>query len=297
MEETKKKFNGKVIVGIIIAIIAIIAVVVFANGNNNDSNEQNGENKQNEKTTETSYMSVDGIYVDNSYEDKENSSLKLVYLFYTAKTNDKNLKIDSKSAKLTIGGMNQYESTGNLDKKCIYMSSYYYSDYLEDIFVGDSLKVVETFKIPQGDLAAGKDIKITKAQLPETEKIYISTDDIIYCDNAEKIAEKVDPDGYAAELTKRTDADQSTVNRVKSLINGYEWKFYVNSVAYTIEFISPNKFELRTAFGTNSGTYTVKNGYIFCTYPSNNYTVEIPFAFTDDGDIDLDVVTAFDVNN
>ncbi len=82
---------------------------------------------------------------------------------------------------------------------------------------------------------------------------------------------------------------------MKELINGYYWQFYVNSTAYELEFWAENNFEVRTSLGTsNSGTYSVRNGYLFCTYPDTGYTIEIPYEFAD-GDISLDLTDAFDV--
>ena len=79
------------------------------------------------------------------------------------------------------------------------------------------------------------------------------------------------------------------------MLNGYYWQFYVNNVYYELEFSAENNFELRTGIGTtSSGTYSVKKGYIFCTYPDTGYTVEIPYTITD-GEIDLDVTSGFDV--
>ena len=282
MEQEKKKLNLKIIIPIVIVIILVFVGSKFLlnNDTNTNSNEYKEGNILNEKTN---YMSIDGIYVDNSYKDKENESLKLVYLFYTVNSNDKNLRVHSKSTKITINDMNTYSATGTLDKVCLYMSNYYYSDYIEDVYIGDTIKVVETFKIPQGDLIAGKSIKLKNSEIPETEKIYLLTDNIIYCDNDKQIAEKIDPQGYEKELNKREKASNDVVKKVKNAINGYQWNFYVNYTSYEIEFGNSNKFEVRTAFGSNGGKYEIKNGYIFCMYDSNNYTVEIPYSLKYNG--------------
>ena len=83
---------------------------------------------------------------------------------------------------------------------------------------------------------------------------------------------------------------------VKNQINVYYWTCYVNSTTYELEFWADNNFEVRTSLGTsNSGTYSVRNGYIFCTYPDTGFTVEVPYEITDEG-FDLDIIAAFDVN-
>lgn len=299
MEEKKKNLKTKILIAIILIIVlSAIVGIVLLKGNQkgvftNDSKEVSVKEEEKE-CLETNYLKIDGVFVDNAYQDKDNGSLKLLYVFYTVNSNDKNLRVDSSSAKLIINDTNQYENTKHLDKVCTYMSSYYYSDYLEDVYVGTPLKVVETFKVPVGDLQEGKTLKIEKTQIPETEKIHMMTESIIFCDNAEIIAQQVDPEGYNKEINNRADADVATVTKVKNAINDYEWSFYVNSTSYKLSFESPNQFELRTVFGANSGTYAIKNGYIIGTYP-NGTGFEIPYSWKENGNIDLDVVKGFDV--
>lgn len=245
------------------------------------------------KTTETNYMKIDGLYVDNSYVDEDNDNLKLLYLFYTISTDDKNLQISSNGLTLSIDDTNTYNS--DIYKgACKYMSSYYYKSTIEDVYVGSTVKTVSTFKVPKGDLAAGKSISLKSSSIPDAENILIPTDDIVFCDSAEEIAKETDPKGYEEEVKKREDADKETVAKVKKAINGYWWKFYISPTSYKLEFFKPDKFELTTGLGTNSGTYSVRNGYIYCEYSSNGYIVEIPYTFGDKG-IELDVTAAFSV--
>lgn len=248
-----------------------------------------------ENVTATDYMTIDGVFVDESYVDDDSDSIRMVYLFYTLTTPDENLRVDSKSVKMTFNGVNSYESS-HYSGTCTYMPNYYYSDYLEDVYVGDSLKVVETLKIPVGELTEGNTITLTKSQVPDIEQITFSTDDIQFCDSPESIAAMVDPDGYALEVYNRTPADDATVSKVKAAINGYYWSVYVNSTSYELEFYDPNAFEMRVkAFGvSNSGTYEVLNGYVVCTYTETGIVLEIPYTWGAN-DIDLDVTTALDV--
>lgn len=252
---------------------------------------------ENSQVLETENISIEGICVDDSYVDDEGSPLKMVYLFYNFTAVDSNLKIDSKYTEMTIGETNTYESDNFADSAaaCDYTKNYYYSSYIEDVYLGTSLKVIATFKVPEGDLAPGKVITFADSQIPGIEAIKISTDSIQRFATPEELAQAMDPEGYASEMLAREDADAETANAVMNKINGYYWSFYVNNTAYEIEFWAPNNFEVRTAFGANSGTYTVKNGYVFCTYPSNGYTVEIPYVLNE-GEIDLDTIAAFDVH-
>lgn len=111
--------------------------------------------------------------------------------------------------------------------------------------------------------------------------------DIIETEAVEEVSEE--------ELYKMTEADGETLAKVQNAINGYRWDFYVNSTSYCIEFFEPDYFELSALGMTNSGTYRVTNGYVIITYDSNDYSVEIPYEFGPD-DIELDVITAFDVS-
>ena len=282
-------------------LILTLSLSCFACGNSTSDKEESTkkekeENAKEEKTVmKNDYIDIAGICVNDSYQDEDGSPLKMVYLFYTLNANDSNLEIDSTYTKLTIGGKNTYESA-HYPGTCKYASNYYYSSYIEDVYTGTSLKVVATFKIPEGDLAAGKSITLSDSQIPNLEDIRFATDDIQHFNSDEDIVKTFDPEAYDAEMQKREEADAATQQQVKNMINGYYWSFYVNSTAYQFEFIADNNFEIRTAFGTNTGTYTVRKGYIFCTYPSNGYVVEVPYTI-ENGEIKMDFVSAFDVKS
>lgn len=59
-------------------------------------------------------MSIDGVYVDDSWSDGDNSPLRMVYLLYTLTANDTNLQIDSKYTKMTINGSKSFMLHGYL---------------------------------------------------------------------------------------------------------------------------------------------------------------------------------------
>ena len=293
----------KKLITLLLAAALVLSLAACGGGNDTPSTDTNtpsgGEDTPDtpEFVTSTDYMTIDGICVDNSYVD-DGSPLKLVYLFYTLSSNDENLQIDSVNTELTINDGNTYvaehlSSTASVSK---YMPNYLYSGYIEDVYMGTSINVMATFKIPEADLAAGRTITISDTQIPDVDKILLSTDDIKTFDSAEEIAEFIDPDGYAEVLLLREEADADTTAKVKNLINGCYWSFYVNNTGYEIEFWAENNFEVRTNLGTsNSGTYSVRNGYIFCTYPGmEDKPVEIPYAFTEN-DIKLELTDAFSV--
>lgn len=243
------------------------------------------------------YVTIDGICVDDSYRDDEDSPIRMVYLFYTVTAGEENLKVDSIYTDLTINDANTYQSEHYADSAAAarYAKSYYYSSYIEDVYVGESVKVMATFYIPEGDLAPGRTITLSDDQMPGCESFLLSTDDVRHFESGEAMARAMDPEGYDQALLAYEEADPETADLVKSLINGYYWSCYVNMTAYELEFWAEDNFEVRSSLGTSAtGTYTVRNGYIFCTYPDTGYTVEVPYELVD-GEIDLDMIAAFDV--
>lgn len=246
------------------------------------------------EVTETANMKLQGIYVDESYKDEDSESLRMVFLVYDVTPESNNIKLSTFSTTMTFDGKNSYSSK-HFPDMCKYMGNSYYSNYLKDVYVGDTLKVVETFEIPVSELEKGKEITFEHSKIADSSELVYLTDNITFCKNIYKLSKLADPEGYAKEQEKRKDADSATQAKVKELLNGYYWSFYVNSTSYEIEFYAPNNFELRTIYKTANGKYTIKNGYINCTYPDTGYTIEIPYELKD-GDIDLETADAFDVN-
>ncbi len=241
-------------------------------------------------------IAIEGIYVDNSYVDKSNSALKMVYVFLSINATDSNISADCSYAKMTINNSNTYESTF-YKGACDFAPSYYYSSFIEEVYTGTNLDLVLTFKVPEGDLKDSKKITFSDTSMP-FGGIEMSTDDIVFCASAQEVCEKGDPEGYATESEKHAPADAATTQKVKNLINGYYWTFYLSvgtSVeVQEIEFSAPNKFVLRSNYSSNGGTYEVKNAYIYVTYSTNGATYKIPYEFKD-GDVALDCATAFSI--
>lgn len=251
------------------------------------------EAQSSKSVTESTYVNIDGIYVDDSYKDEKSDDLKLLYVFYTVHTSDKNINAYSKQMKMTIGS-NEYESE-HYKNACDNMPSFYYSDYIKTVYVGNELKVVDTFEIPEGDLTEGKEISLEATRYPDLDKLKLNTSDIKHCANAADIAKEVDQEGFAAAQEAREPADADTTAQVSDAINGYYWDFYVNYTSYRIEFYAPNAFELQRPV-SNAGTYEVLNNYIRLTYDSNDATVDIPYSWKDSGEIELDIASGFDVS-
>ena len=285
----------KKLLAILLAAVLLISLCACSkNAKDGEGSEDAESSETGETVLSNDYVTIDGICVDDAYEDEDNSVLKMVYLFYTVNASDENLEADSTYTKLTIGE-NTYTSERYNDV-CLKAPSYYYSDYIEDVYVGSTFKVVTTFKIPEADLEAGKSITLEDSQIPDISDISLSTDDIQHFNGDDSVCEAMDPEGYAEEMYKRETADAETTRKVQNLVNGYYWSFYANYTSYELEFFEGNEFVLSTSLGTSQGgTYTVQNAYIFCTYPTG-HTVEIPYEINEAGEIELYCVQAFDVN-
>ena len=248
--------------------------------------------------TATNHITINGICVDDSYVDSDSKPLKMVYLLYTLTATGEKLKIDSKYTKLTIAETNSYESDHYASTAAAseFMPNYLYTSYITDVYVGESKNVMATFYVPEGDLAEGKIITVSDSQLPDPELLRFTTDEIVHYAGPEEIAQEYDAEGYANYLYLLEEADADTVKKVNEEIVGYEWWCYVNNTKYTVGFQKNNGFYVKTSLGiNNSGTYSVRNGYLVCTYSNSDNSIKIPYTFKEDGKFSLDLVEAFDV--
>ncbi|MBQ7970736.1 MAG: hypothetical protein IJ294_00060, partial [Clostridia bacterium] len=149
------------------------------------------------KVLQTKYITIDGICVDDSYKEEDNN-LRRVYLFYTLNAVDKNLEADSLYTDLIFEKTNKYTSA-NYPKACDLAPNWYYSSYIEDVYIGEELKIIASFEIPENDLAPGRTVTLEDTQIPDAEKLRFSTDDFIHLNGFSEIAMAMDPEGYADE--------------------------------------------------------------------------------------------------
>ncbi len=235
---------------------------------------------------------VEGIYVNDSYRDSDESSRRALYLFFDINATKENYGVDSKYMEITFDDANTYSSECLPGTLCEYAPNYYYSTYIEDVYVGENQKLVATFLVPEGELVAGKKITIKDDELPGIENIIIHTDNIVHMDSDENICNAVDPDGCAKILAGYEEAPAELASEVKDKINNKYWEAYVNPISYRIEF-RDDEFVLKTMLGENGGTYSIRKEYIFCTYASNGTTIKIPYELTSQG-VKLSLADAFD---
>lgn len=244
-------------------------------------------------------VEIKGICVDDSYVDSDGAPLKMVYLFYTMTANDSNEKIDSKYTEMTINDTNTYQSDhfSYFAAATEYTPNFMYTSYIQDVYVGSSANVVATFKVPEGDLGPGRTVSLSDSQIPGVEELSFTTDEFQHFSSPDDIAIAMDPDGHAAEVAGREEADEETTKTVRKLINGRSWWCMTNNIKYNVEFRSKDNFKVSTSLGFGgSGTYTVRNKYIFCKYPDIDKPVEIPYEIVD-GEIKLSLLAAFDVRD
>lgn len=269
----------KKITALILALMMVLSLVACGGGGS-------AKSVMSSKT-----VNIDAVCVDDSYRDDNESPLRMVYVFMTVTPADENMKSGSTTLSMTIGESNSYDAE-NYPSANKYADSYYYSSYLEDIYVGTAFKLVSTILVPEGDLAAGKTVTLSSSSIDGLDDIHFSTDDIQHFNSDEEVTKAADPDGYAAAMAAREPADGETAAFVKSYITSYTFNLYMNGISYALSFQGDN-FSLQTQLGTNGGTYVIQKEYIVCTYDSNNYSVEIPYTIEGDK-VDLDTVTAFD---
>ena len=292
---TRREFFAAGTLGVVVALGMAACGGQRAQGNKpaeQDAIEQEAPEKAS-IVTETNTATIDGLYVNEGYVNEENNQLKLLYLFYTLHPEDENLEISSVGTKLTINDKNAYDSERHIGS-CKYMAGYYYSDFIEDVYMGGTLKIVETFEVPAADLESGRTITLENPHVEDFDEILLSTEDITHCESAEEIAKTADPDGYAKAQRLREPADEETTATVSNAINGYYWSFFTNNTSYRIEFFAPNSYQLSVMGIDTTGTYQVTNGFVICTNGTTGAVNELPYTLNG-SNVELDPATGFSV--
>ena len=287
------KFNGKHFVLAATTISLAATCIAFTGCSSNQASsqasspqEETEQQPEPEPVLSNDHITVDGIYVDESYVDSESSSLKMVYVFTTVTAAEKNIDIDSRYTKLNIGE-NCYESDkyGDAPK----WTSYYYSQNIKHLYVGESCKLALAFKIPEADLSGSKQITLQDSEIPNIDQLSFSTDIIQHAQSSGEIAQSVDPEGYAAEQAKYAPADAETCAAVQNAIIGYDYYMWYSTLCVRIHFSGAETFEL-TSPRHDSGTYQVLTGYIALTYDgAESPAVYVPWSWKDNGQISLDL--------
>lgn len=253
------------LMGILVVVLALFLVT----GCGEDKTD--GGKTDVKDTMKSEHIKVDGVYIDESFEDP---NLSLVYLFYTLDASEENLETSSKSMKMMVNGKNEYDSTVLKDFIPKY-TDYYYSDFIEKIYVGNTFKMSSTFKVAKGDLKDSKKITLINSSISSIDKIEFTTDDIKTMSDIGEISKDLDKAVYDKrfndEQSKMAAADATEVTKFQTAVNGYMWEFYVTVgtqlAKYEIEFSAPNTFVVSNSYGlSNSGTYDVRKGAVILNY-------------------------------
>ena len=154
--------NKKVL--IIIVVIAIIVVAGYFVYNlvgktkttETKETSSSSTNQNNENLLANDNITINGIYLNQGHTNKE--GLKQIVVFYTIKAGDKNIDVSSNGFNLKINNTNTYSPTVESDTPNF--TEYYYSEFIEHVYVGKTLNVAATFNVPDGDLSPDKDIAI-----------------------------------------------------------------------------------------------------------------------------------------
>lgn len=249
-------------------------------------------------TLESDCVKIDGIYVDDSFVDQEGKAGKLLYLFYTVTPNEEE-NISSKSVSIVAGetklSCDNYKETKNGHPGYDvgrYTPSYHYSDYIETVAAGDSLKVMSTYKISDKVLNDAESYKLDSSDIDGAKDILFTNEEIKHMDGIEKIAEDICPDDYKKESEKRKKASASEEAKVSRHLVDYYWEFVTYGSTNRIEFSSGNKYTLKSALGTTEGSFVIEKGYIKVTNGIGVVT-EIPYYF-ENNDLYLELNDAYD---
>lgn len=283
------KKSKKILIAIVAIVVVVVGLALFW------SLSKPSETKQ------TDILSLDAIVVDDSYRDEDDSPERVVYAFFTMKQ-ESNIKFSSKYVDLIVDGTNTYTSEVHAQSLCKYAPNYYYGVYNEEGYLGETKKMVATFLIPEGDLVNGKEIRFSYDSIEDMDELSVFTDSIIHVNSDKEACKIVDPEGCAEREKAYADAPTERVKEVKSLINGYYVEAYGGNIKYKVTFSAPNSFVLETTsvksektLVKNGGSYSVKNGFISCTYDDSGKTFDIPYELKD-GDIEIHLVEALGTN-
>lgn len=247
-----------------------------------------------EEITETAHVKIDGIYVDDSYSETDSPSMRMVYVFYEVFTDDVNMEsFTTNHLEMTINSTNTYESSNGKGRVQLLGNWFYKGDGIKEIYVGDRVKAVSTLKVPEGELAPGREITFGSNDIPDIGELKMKTDSIVHCESQEAIAEIMDPEGIADYNEKQQPADEETVKMVKSNINDYQITTPVGETNTFIWFYEPNTVEFGVgSYTTGTATYTVKKGFISWTNDTGA-TIDLPWYLNEEGKFKIDTNSVF----
>lgn len=238
-------------------------------------------------------MTINKIYVDNSYKSDKSDVLKAVYVHYTINSKS-NIDVNSYTLQMLVGE-NSYDAeqsapASNLAAKV--PNLIFTQSTTTSVYAGETRDVLASFLVPEADLEEGKLITFKGNGGLDAEGIQVKTDDIVHVASPDELAQTVDPDGYAEHMANYNPADEATADAVSSKLNGNYYWFSSNGLSGKYEFSAPNNYTLTSLGITVSGTYKVLHGYIELTLDSTGYKSYAPYTLDETGGLDVDFASA-----
>lgn len=236
--------------------------------------------------TATQTLNVDGVYVDTAFESSDGKMP--IYIFLAVKATEDDISLYSKNVTLTFDDGSSYDSEF-FSALNAHQEKYYYSDYVKHLYGGETGYLVLTVRVPMSRLDAAKSFTIEAQQVPDIEKLRIGTKDIVRLEGDEAICSQADPEGYAHNMTLREPAGEERAKAVEENLTGRYWIVSIANDTGTcrVSFEENRTFGVTLLGVTNSGTYDIREGYLYCSYDGHTYPLQIPYTLDEYGKVDL----------
>lgn len=256
---------------------------------------------------ENDTLTVDGIYIDESYQGSEaQDGMRRVYVFATVHPKSETLSISSGTASLKATKGEASDTYDSIDviqydtdagsEAARWASSYYCSNVIEDVQPEKTFKIILPFNIADIYLEEGAKFELaefnSKSEYAEGIEFPFST--INSSADLQAMAEQADPDGYKKALEARQDASSEVAQDVMNRLNGFKFYASTGTMIQTCSFAG-DTFTHEAVGSEVSGTYTVKNGYLACVQSTTGWVNWIPWQYdeTNQSGIDVDLNGTF----
>lgn len=236
--------------------------------------------------TATQTLHVDGVYVDTAFESSDGRMP--IYVFLTVKATEDDISLYSKNVTLTFDDGSSYDSEF-FSSLNAHQEKYYYSEYVEHLYGGETGYLALTVRVPMSRLDAAKSFTIEARQVPGIEKLRIGTKDVVRLEGDEAVCSQADPEGYAHNMTLREPAGAERAKAVEENLTGRYWIVSLKDGASTcrVSFGEDRTFGVTLLGVTNSGTYDIREGYLYCSYDGHTYPLQIPYTLDEYGKVGL----------
>ena len=256
-----------------------------------------GCGSSNEPVLSNDDITIDGIFVDDSWRDKDSESSRLVVAVYTLTPASENLRTTADDLNLIIGDnrYDGYEHHNDVDlilpnywKK--HLANCYSSNTIRELYAGDTHKFFTLYRIPQVNLEE-TEIKFDHDEV-DASTLHMTSEQIIICEDTEALVKQADPEGYEKTQDDLTPVSDSEAAAVGNALSGWTYTAY-STISTKLEFTGVNTFKFTIiGAGSREGTYEVTKGYLLGTYPGmEKPAIMVPYekADTQNG-YDVDII-------